>query len=673
MKFIFEKPSLTHLALVNTAISLWKSCNFHSFGELFFQTYGLTYNPLLTQTVNCRQWRKVEKQMCKRADELTMLPKTVRQLLVPIMKHIGYELKQWLIYLNVHVFVTNRDVHYNNTVLDICQTNSQWTSQGKIDIVKSAQILSRHESLTFVQRYTIACTFCLTDELSHLKLDVPVSMYHKYPRLQYKILDLFSNPLGCGLSALPRHEKTSLFTYAANNENECATKYIWSKLSDDEKFDCFNGEMDSNDRNNFNILGKAAIMCLILSDVSEHRICYLHSEDCKIIAEYFLKDWVYIEFLLPIMKLMRMDDKEKAKILYKTIQQMMKFNTAKYEEVFTYLLTKPSTEFKKYVIRREQDVSRYHFTCCRVLCKLEDFCNLKLLFEDFSEIDIRKCLSSCFNTEFFNWIFMEKVARFFISSDEQILLFKKYCVSSVSSVYPYINNDDDQWCVIDRYIRYTFSNEQSDGRKLFFDLKCKEFLLYGVECSGEKYLEIIGKFAKWCNLSDNEFEQQKRDIINNSYVDNKGYHHNTYSEVALIFNSLFYEQRFVLLDKIFCWGLLTSEEIIQIKNLIFLTLFDYGLEYLLLGMCEMEFLNRCLNWVFNDQKMEIDQIKRMLPYNIRIARFLDIYKYQNTMRKFLNICSYENMSLEGVRSLKPTDKEIETLFATGCVPFWILE
>uniref|UniRef100_T1J1E7 Uncharacterized protein n=1 Tax=Strigamia maritima TaxID=126957 RepID=T1J1E7_STRMM len=138
MKYNFPIPSLENIALVKTAVSINSGTDW------------------------TKSWETFEKEVCKRVNDLT-LPTTLKSALCVVAKHVGRELKNWIDYLLFAVL--NHDTTLWIKLLIEC---TQWTIHGKINVTKTALNLSKSQNLPITARFDIACVLCISSEIEKL-------------------------------------------------------------------------------------------------------------------------------------------------------------------------------------------------------------------------------------------------------------------------------------------------------------------------------------------------------------------------------------------------------------------------------------------------------------------------------------------------------------------------
>ncbi|CAL1267008.1 unnamed protein product [Larinioides sclopetarius] len=139
------KVSLKQLALRKVAIVLWHQADSLALVKLF-----------RCQSLSCdstiEQWQKTVENVVKEKVPILLLPDSLREELVNVIKPIGPEILKWRMY---HESLIS-DAYF---VLD----QLFWTSLGKVDYQKTAEILIRQERVTIISSYKLACIYCLSD------------------------------------------------------------------------------------------------------------------------------------------------------------------------------------------------------------------------------------------------------------------------------------------------------------------------------------------------------------------------------------------------------------------------------------------------------------------------------------------------------------------------------
>jgi hypothetical protein len=666
MKFILDVPSLTHIALVNLAISLWKS-HYAVYGDTIVRNFHYTsFHYYLSIIVKC--WDRDEQNICDDVKRMKMLPKNFQQPLILIVRNIGYELKHWLRYLTQNVVLLNNnddddddDVKCNNDImLMIYINNTRWTAQGKVDVKKSALSLSNHEGLSDIQRYIILCTFCLINEEDHNGLS---NIYRSdnrswwdYPSITFEKIAHSSRS---ELRKFTQYESIKLLAYAVHKQNVCAVKYIWSELTQNYKiayltFSLVEPYHDptipfttdiSSER-----LGRSDVTYFLLSNMNEELFhIVMHSDYWFDVITSLLKDWVYVKFIIPMLKCREVGNAMIEILLPRVAFHLMNPGGENYEILFTYLLASLTPEYKMMLISVEKSFchpiySKKLYTCCEMLCLMGDLDTLKLFFKDVEEIDIRSCLT---NVVRFKWPFFRTVAKKFISTNKQLMLFRKHCALRARCMILNIF-DASQCSMIDDLLEYSFSQADviCDVKKLMLQNMLTDIFRKGMY-NDEKRLILMDKYIKWGKLPANEIVTLKdklRNFLEKLFSKPDNYNCTelvdydfSFRYVPCAITNLLLDEQFEFLDKFFCWCSFASDEIVILKRKLIRCFFHHPIIRKMFQEGEMKFIDRYLSWCYDNQRTTIYLFKKIYPYTDKIDLFMTYSSHPfHMIRNLLN-------------------------------------
>ncbi|CAL1290572.1 unnamed protein product [Larinioides sclopetarius] len=229
------KVSLKQLALRKVAIVLWHQADSLALVKLF-----------RCQSLSCdstiEQWQKTVENVVKEKVPILLLPDSLREELVRVIKPIGPEILKWRLY-------------HESLISDACLVLDQlcWTSLGKVDYRKTAEILIRQERVTIISSYKLACIYCLSDHIQiiweKLSEDSKKLFYDEENILWIKqpepvitwscLLKGEEAKLNVLINRKNFERKRTMYQYAfegaALSGNKTATEYFFQKLTFEER------------------------------------------------------------------------------------------------------------------------------------------------------------------------------------------------------------------------------------------------------------------------------------------------------------------------------------------------------------------------------------------------------------------------------------------------------
>ncbi|GBN32582.1 hypothetical protein AVEN_99326-1, partial [Araneus ventricosus] len=183
-----------------------------------------------------RQWQQSVENVVKERVSMLLLPDSLKEELVHVVKPIGPEILKW-------------KMHHESLISDSYFALDQlfWTSAGTVDYRKTAEILIRQERITVISSYKLACIYCLydnirvigeklfSDEDNILRISEPklVIFWTHLIRGEVAKLDVLINRNNNG-----ERERTVYqyaFESAATSGNKAATEYFFQKLTLEER------------------------------------------------------------------------------------------------------------------------------------------------------------------------------------------------------------------------------------------------------------------------------------------------------------------------------------------------------------------------------------------------------------------------------------------------------
>lgn len=223
MSFI-SPPTLYHLLTKRILVILW---NTPEIKRLIESKLDAIFNE------NIREWEQIEEKIIENIQKLN-LPKKIENGFADYLRPIGLELLAWIEFHFMHV-----------KLKPIIPAKLFWTSDGTINLPKTAEILIKEETLDLYDRYKLACAFCLEDAISDLWQNV---QQNDIKHNEYGLTLFWSHQNQGTISKLWTTETLPYtrqvifvspyelaFRFSVESANITATKYFFGKLNDEER------------------------------------------------------------------------------------------------------------------------------------------------------------------------------------------------------------------------------------------------------------------------------------------------------------------------------------------------------------------------------------------------------------------------------------------------------
>uniref|UniRef100_T1JBZ1 Uncharacterized protein n=1 Tax=Strigamia maritima TaxID=126957 RepID=T1JBZ1_STRMM len=627
MVFVFEVPTLQYMSLVSVSVSFWKfDQKIHSkiistLPDLrddydVFATHSRTYCMVCVDrdiaasrflyeachilhgdrdpTIKEEKWILVENDVC---NKINRVPKQYESLLLNMIKLVGLEIRDWLMYLQYFVLgVSGASTGWAKLVK--CINHTRWTPHGKIDELETARTLLRVENLNLTpdEEYKIACAFCLGDQVEFYWRQLSTEMkdfyfenasvrnLNKFRLINFWISEVVNQRVHV-------HNYEMMLEWAIRYYRKSAVMYFWGKLGNQRRF---RSVLDSACylKVVFNPADRrrgVSVMCFLLSQMTRPQLTeFLAKKNYAFVLERLLSDWVCVEFYMAaLIRLYQFIHEDKFYDLLRIIaDQTRNFQGDRHKDFFQQLLTNISNRQKLFIIEREL---RNHDNCCTRLCQSLDGDNIRLLLSGVSIETRRQIFLKCLHhVHELQWDFYESTVREFISTDDQMTAFKNECAQDAFNICMALNfHSESQVEAMDNFLSFCLSST-SEMKNLRRRLLCE--LPKNLPTNGEMQLVLMDKLLDKRFFSEKEITNFKKSLI---------YEHS--EVVSCITMELLKENNKapVLSDKILSWCMFTPEEIIDVKKQRIATSVEVS-EKLLFWICEKkwELVEKCLNWCF---------------------------------------------------------------------------
>ncbi|XP_015916410.1 uncharacterized protein [Parasteatoda tepidariorum] len=414
-------PSLQHVSMSNIIITLWNQADIKYQIVKLFNEYE--YNFL---TNIYKLFLKIEDKVLDQVLQLPV-PDCIRKLLSNIVHPIGYEIFNWIEYQDRYIFNTDYRYQYSKSIAINYIDYLVWTARGVIDYKETAKtLLAKEEKLFDGNKYDIACSYCLEDDIAIIApkvIDTTLSlrcikrqaMVHfwtahitgDFTKL-YKAFSFYNRKYSTNYSI-----NECLFKELIDNDctNQVGIKYIWDKLSNEAKA----RQIVSAIKNTHN----TDIRCFLLSQISkEQEKEVFKTYDATQILLGFLDDWLWGQYFLPtihhIWDIISGCDylsvlKGIVNKMEKNHEDTEKYN--QYKSIFKELWQYAPKHLKEYVFEHNNGHS-CHSIFSSLFCK-ENIDIIQSILRDANDIQKKKIIFSNYEVD---------ICRFLITSNQWDLL-----------------------------------------------------------------------------------------------------------------------------------------------------------------------------------------------------------------------------------------------------------
>uniref|UniRef100_T1JFB3 Uncharacterized protein n=1 Tax=Strigamia maritima TaxID=126957 RepID=T1JFB3_STRMM len=217
MGSILKLPSLKHMTLARLSVLLCQ-CNF-TFYEYLKET---------TVDKN-KQWLEVETTIFGIVDGFS-IPNHLKPMLCTLVSHVGRELLDAVTFLICQVF--NSDTG-NRILMKSIISGTKWTIYGKLDIRRTAKVLSQSQDLTDQNRLDIACVCCIADVVKDLY--IPNTTEYILINLNSLMFYFWKDIKSGDPIEMTYDKKCAMLTISMTHKNQSAVEYFWSLMSNDER------------------------------------------------------------------------------------------------------------------------------------------------------------------------------------------------------------------------------------------------------------------------------------------------------------------------------------------------------------------------------------------------------------------------------------------------------
>lgn len=438
----FANPSLTHIALVHVAATLW---NQHDVKDLLknfscllsvskSNSFPYPHHPHKKHT----KWKKIENTVINKVSEFT-IPTSLKEKLLGYIQALGIQILRWMEY------------HFRFCCFDLGLLNNFcWTPHGTLDRKKTAEMLIRDETIHVTVRYRLACAYCLEDSILTLWDKIPFSCRNTL-YCRGNCVSLFERELLQFWGRYVREKKVSgyrisnsiylpdsyMFNCASKAGNIAATKYFLQKLVKQKYYlldeALINAAINAVNKSHEGELHytdspqeyHSELFCFILSQINYEQQMQIF-EVCPIQALQCFLDWpwqkTFVEIASRLMHFLP-NSNEVLKII--TLKVDMGYNDYNYQEVFRDVWQQMTAAQKLHIINDSFS------TVLNSLLEIKDKESIKFIFLDINIAERKKFIFSDLGQDFCKHLILCEdldLLKFFIlfgtSSKDEILKFK---------------------------------------------------------------------------------------------------------------------------------------------------------------------------------------------------------------------------------------------------------
>uniref|UniRef100_T1JF87 Uncharacterized protein n=1 Tax=Strigamia maritima TaxID=126957 RepID=T1JF87_STRMM len=533
MRSVLDLPSLKHMTLANISVLLWKyHCNI-----------SINCKKMATSKKK-KQWIPFQEAVCKLVD-IFVIPDNLKPILCTLVQHIGRELWDLLNFLVIHVFNSVKFLEMKLVKSIISCT--QWSIHGKLDMTKTVRVILQLEDLTVKTRFDIACLCCVAEVIEDVwnefsdvlkkdfdkkeadESDLKIFMYKFWKKLTVKT----------NTSNLPSAKKMNMFFLSITHKNQCAVEYFWSIMKLCERnavvkllvqketklHDLIYPTVDSygNASNDFRTgTFETGILDFLFSQMNEQQIHeFLFSEEWYGFRPFlpFLLDFMDVESFNPTLQsilksvtgdefydiINRTDDPSSEVMncltdlwINSPAERKICYNDHKFSFLFPRLCSMENVENMDLLLRNESVKNRM-----KILSR-------SVALATHSGIDSRVSILPI------NWEFMEFMAKKYLTINQEMKKFKKYCCFLAYDICCALTRSrENQWPIIDRVLTHCFENVEEISKFK----KCLAFNYFtNYQTKGPLFMERFLHFLDFTSSDDVISHLVAKDILENYSV-----------------------------------------------------------------------------------------------------------------------------------------------------------
>lgn len=659
-------PSLQHVSISNIIITLWNQADIkYQILKLFNEFEDNEYST----TDMYELFLKIEDKVLDKLPQLAV-PNRIRKILSNIVHPIGYEIFGWIRYQDTYIFNEGYNGYQNLKPIAINYIDDLvWTPRGIIDYKETAKILlSTEKKLSDAYKYNIACAYCFEDNIAIMASKVigttlVLNSIKRQAMVYFWTAHITGDFTELDKAVYSYNRKYStnystnecLFTVLIDNRtNQIAIKYIWDKLSNEEKSRQIVPAIKKTSNTD--------IKCFLLSQMSKEKEKEVFKTyNASKILLCFLDDWLWGQYFLPTIHHIWdiMSGCDYLHLLQNIVNTIGKnHDTEKYNQyksTFKELWQCAPKHLKEYVFEHNNG-----YSCSSIFFSLfyrENIDIIQSILFDSTDIQKKKIIFSddgigiChFLLTSNQWDLLEMLIERTLFSREDVEFFKQKVIKGKGQDIAVHFIQKKEWDKVEQFLQWALKSDD-DIREFRQELTycgiCNDILKSIVANSKADFTELE-HFFKWCALGDEEkvikrkaeipkfyfdelicklIEEDKYELLEQilnwcfvydqkqiaQFKQNFYYDHDDFDIVELVVNLIKQDEQLQSFKKFIHWCFMNEEEINKFKICILHPTKDtVGVCMELL--CEDMFImaNKFVSWCCNSSQIQIDNFKNQL-------------------------------------------------------------
>ncbi|KJV76965.1 hypothetical protein RHORCCE3_2308 [Rickettsia hoogstraalii str. RCCE3] len=613
-------PSLEHISAVKIVITLWSRADIQD--EIIkLSTLSEGYNSSKDMNKLCQGVKNKILDMVLELSEFDVIRKILSDTINPIWQ----EIFDWMEYQDNRVFCNNYRYQDTQYIAVNYLDSLVWTSRGIIDYKETAKTLLAKEQLSDNNKYHLACTHCFEDDIAII-----------IPRVVDTVLDLWFFDIQTMVYFWTAHltgDFTELnkmvYYYNANYKtncsiNECvfrvlacdrvdsknpvAIKYMFNKLSDEEKSRQIVSVVKE--------IRNTDIQCFFLSQMNAEQQQEVFKANANHILLSFFDNWLWKDYFLPTIHHIWdiMSGLDYLRVLEGIKDSMIQH----YEDVEKYNgykaiskeLWRSAPKYLKEFIFEFQNGSRGRNIFLGLLCK-KNIDVIQLMLPDINDIQKKTIIFSYRSINKCYWLIINDqldVVEMFMSStlvsEEDINMFKQMLVKDRGHDIAVHFIQNQEWGKVEQFMQWAFKSEE-EIREFKEDLAYSKIcidILETIVASNKADFEELENHFKWCSSNISIIVDQFKAEIPELFTE--------------VICKLIEEDKYQFLEQILNWCFLNSQpQIDQFKQHFYQDHDNFEVLELVVNLVkkdnQLQSLEEFTHWCFTNEE-EINKFKEWI-------------------------------------------------------------
>ncbi|KJV62510.1 hypothetical protein APHACPA_1539 [Rickettsia amblyommatis str. Ac/Pa] len=645
------------MLLVAIAVKLWKN-------EDIQQKIGII--AASSQWIDSNKWQKIENKVADKAASLP-LPNPIKEKVQAYVGLIGREVSDFIKYNAQYTFFSlSETVNYIN--------NIYWEKSGLINYKKTAQALLSRNALNNYDKYRLACTYCLEDEIVIIVQQVSTSDIYWQDCLRSNniLVNFWSSALAGNIqdsnfyTRLIRHNHVnqvdrSLYEYmlleVISINNAVAVEYIWNKLSDMEKLENIvkATEIALPYKN-------SKIITFLLSQMEEKQQAYILQNHASAILNIIIMDWPWRDYFWPAIH--NILDMIHSKDYFNTLKVIAdkigknsegNYRQGEYKEIFRQLWQDAPQHLKKYMFEIQYHKPRYEDVLLAMTYR-KNIDLLQLILSEpsisleqkreiiFSSYGLEKCAGFLMHSR---WGLLEIFMKYALTSPEDVESFKEILIKKKGGDLSSYFVKREEWDKLDEFLNWSLKLEEEANKFKLQELVCSYAFIELLEHSvtGDKAdFTKVDHFLQQCFKSTNELYQYKTAMFQIDFLK---------SQFVKLACQLLQESKFELAEQALNWGFLNNQDAINNFKAILLSkkYAVYNTELIAHLICrndQLQSLKKLTHWCIQSENEINDFKKEILHSKEEMLGICGRLLYRNEFKladNFVNWCCSASQEL----------------------------